>query len=415
MSTGISRGVFWAGGFVAALAAGAAAIVLAPGIDLHLSIFKREPSAASPTDAAAPRAASAPAAPGRAVVEQEPADPGGAKQAAAALATARQQASGLAALLAPVAPAALDSDEPSFDVVSVEPSGETVVAGRAAPGATVELLRNGEPHAQTVADRSGQFSMVPPPLPAGAFDLTLRSRQLDGREVSSKQSVAVVVDARKQPPTVALIAPDQPTRVLSKPEGATPQAVAIEAVDFEPNGNLRVSGRARPGATVRLYLNDRLVSSAIAGADGRLAATIKDAAWGSKDRLRLDEVDAKSGTVQARAEVPLNVPETLTTASLPAAAGQGSAAAPASASAPGARTQLAAASPADLKDMAASPARGGGARTITVSRGDSLWHISRRLLGEGTRYAVIYRANREQIRRPDLIYPGQVFVLPAKR
>jgi nucleoid-associated protein YgaU len=52
--------------------------------------------------------------------------------------------------------------------------------------------------------------------------------------------------------------------------------------------------------------------------------------------------------------------------------------------------------------------------TTTVSRGDSLWRLSQVSYGAGTRYAVIYKANREQIRNPNLIYPGQVFVVPAQ-
>ena len=44
--------------------------------------------------------------------------------------------------------------------------------------------------------------------------------------------------------------------------------------------------------------------------------------------------------------------------------------------------------------------------TTTVSRGDSLWRLSQVSYGAGTRYAVIYKANREQIRNPNLIYPG---------
>ena len=51
---------------------------------------------------------------------------------------------------------------PTFDVARIEPTGEAVIAGRAAPGATVELLRNGEVHDRAVADQSGQFVMVPP-------------------------------------------------------------------------------------------------------------------------------------------------------------------------------------------------------------------------------------------------------------
>lgn len=52
--------------------------------------------------------------------------------------------------------------------------------------------------------------------------------------------------------------------------------------------------------------------------------------------------------------------------------------------------------------------------TAIVSRGDSLWRISRRIYGSGVRYTVIYEANEDQIRNRHLIYPGQVFVLPAE-
>jgi len=49
---------------------------------------------------------------------------------------------------------------------------------------------------------------------------------------------------------------------------------------------------------------------------------------------------------------------------------------------------------------------------MVVSPGDSLWRISRATYGTGMRYAVIYGANHNQIRNPDLIYPGQVLLLP---
>ena len=52
--------------------------------------------------------------------------------------------------------------------------------------------------------------------------------------------------------------------------------------------------------------------------------------------------------------------------------------------------------------------------TATVTRGDNLWAISRKLLGNGARYTVIYEANASQIRNPNLIYSGQVFVIPPK-
>ena len=51
---------------------------------------------------------------------------------------------------------------------------------------------------------------------------------------------------------------------------------------------------------------------------------------------------------------------------------------------------------------------------VVVQPGNSLWLIARRELGGGTRYSVIYNANKHQIKDPDLIYPGQVFAVPKK-
>jgi nucleoid-associated protein YgaU len=49
---------------------------------------------------------------------------------------------------------------------------------------------------------------------------------------------------------------------------------------------------------------------------------------------------------------------------------------------------------------------------VIVQPGNNLWRIARRTYGRGWQYTVIYEANQDQIRDPDLIYPGQVFVLP---
>ena len=50
---------------------------------------------------------------------------------------------------------------PAFDVVRTEPTGETVVAGHAVPGAMVELLDGDQSLAWIKADESGQFVVVP--------------------------------------------------------------------------------------------------------------------------------------------------------------------------------------------------------------------------------------------------------------
>lgn len=50
---------------------------------------------------------------------------------------------------------------------------------------------------------------------------------------------------------------------------------------------------------------------------------------------------------------------------------------------------------------------------VIIRRGDNLWRLSRRVYGQGIRYTSIYDANRDQIGRPELIFPGQVFTLPT--
>nr|WP_272911570.1 LysM peptidoglycan-binding domain-containing protein [Loktanella sp. M215] len=55
-----------------------------------------------------------------------------------------------------------------------------------------------------------------------------------------------------------------------------------------------------------------------------------------------------------------------------------------------------------------------GALTQTVQPGSTLWAIARDNLGDGMLYVSVFNANADQIRDPDLIYPGQVFVIPDR-
>ena len=335
-------------------------------------------------------------------------------QGPAALAAAQTEANAVVATLGgPSSPPESGDGVPAFDVARIEPTGEAVIAGRAAPGATVELLRNGELHDRAVADQSGQFVMIPPRLPSGTYDLTLRSSQADGKQTTSRQSVTVALEPKgTDRPVVALMTPDKPTVVLSQPAAPKPTAgaVVVETVEIEPGGKFHVSGRARSGAGLRLYLNDSFVASVTAGGDGRFAVTIKEGVRPGSYRVRLDEVEANSVTVRARAEVPFNVPDAVVTGSAPAATAskrpEGVAAQ---------QPQLAAAGATVLPEKASpSTVVVPKIATTTVSRGDSLWRLSHLTYGAGTRYAVIYKANRGQIRNPNLIYPGQVLVIPTR-
>ena len=47
-----------------------------------------------------------------------------------------------------------------------------------------------------------------------------------------------------------------------------------------------------------------------------------------------------------------------------------------------------------------------------VKKGDTLWAISERAYGNGSKYTVIFEANRPMLSDPDKIYPGQMLRIP---
>ncbi len=342
------------------------ALVAAAGVALVFAIqhARRAPA----VDTSAATAAPAISRPEPAARDQRP----------AALAAAQAEANAVVATLGGSPPPDSGDGVPAFDVARIEPTGEAVIAGRAAPGATVELLRNGELHDRAVADQAGQFVIIPPRLPSGTYDLTLRSRQADGKEATSKQSVTVALEPKAtERPVVALITPDKPTVVLSQPAAPKPAAgtVVVEAVEIEPGGKFHVSGRARAGGAMRLYLNDSFVASVTAGEDGRFAVTINEGVRPGSYRVRLDEVEANSGAVRARAEVPFNVPDTVVTGSVPAATAASKRQEVAATQGP----QLAAAGATALPEGSPSAVVVPKITTTTVSRGDSLWRLSHHL------------------------------------
>lgn len=252
---------------------------------------------------------------------------------AGALAETQKQVTALADIAPPTRsqPAVADNG-PRFDVARVDDHGEAaVIAGQAAPGAKVELMRDGQPLDSVVADASGQFVMTPPKLPAGSYELALRAKAPDGTVTQSSRTMPVTITEAAPPPARVTAA--------AKPEAKPPEKTddRSDVVASLPAPRLASASAARP----------------------RLMGTPKP---------------------KAMARMP--------------AAG----------------ATVASASPSEVFNTA--PAEAGGRRVI--SRGDSLWALSRLAYGDGNRYAVIFNANREKIHNPNLIYPGQTVVLPQR-
>ena len=244
---------------------------------------------------------------------------------------------------APAAAATLATPTPKA------PGAEAVVA--AAPEAPKETQQESaapSAAAPSVKEPSGEIVVATAPDKSGARGLRAAS---DDRQTGSTRELASAsngADAQKDP-------------------GIAVRELTLDAIDYDDTGRLAVTGRARAGANVQVYLDNKPLGAASADKSGRWQLEPGEKVQPGLYRMRVDQVDSK-GRVLARIETPFSRAEPL--GDLP-------------------RDSI-----------------------VFVQPGNSLWRIARRTYGEGLRYSVIYEANREQIRNPDLIYPGQVFHLP---
>jgi nucleoid-associated protein YgaU len=253
---------------------------------------------------------------------------------------------------------------PQFDVLRVDSAGNTVLAGRGAPGARISIQDGGKVIGTVTADASGQFVFIPAaPLPPGAQQLTLSETLPDGRTLQGETSASVEVAANPSGQSLAVISGPNGSRIVSG-QGPVPGTLGIGTVDYDANGHAIFSGTAPAGDHVLLSLNGQPLGSAVAGPDGRWHLIAK--------------VPASSGTLQ------------LVDGSRPD------------------RAPLLA--PFALKTLKAALAEG----DIIIAPGQNLWLIARHVYGRGILYTVIYSANSGKIHDPNLIFPGQDFTLPNR-
>jgi nucleoid-associated protein YgaU len=378
------------------------------------------------TEAAAPAATEQPAAePAASAAPEQTAGEVG-EPASASGETAEQPAQVAAAPSAePAAPAdAASPTVPTFDTVRVEKTGEAVIAGRAKPGSEVTIMLDGQPIGTAVASSDGSFVVVPEkPLPPGSGGISIVSKATGETTVTkSDQTVAVIIPEaeKKQDALVAVVSPDQPTKVLQSPgmpeeqsqaaaapaapeEASAPAAaskarqIVLDAVDYDPSGNIVFSGQGEPGNNARIYVDNAPVGDAPIAADGRWSFSGTARVTPGVHSLRIDSLDA-GGSVTSRIEVPFFREETKNVAS----------AEPAAEEANTQKTDAQVPAAATAEPASAAPDEG----RVVIQPGNNLWRISKVIYGDGTKYTLLYQANQDQIRDPDLIYPGQVFRTP---
>lgn len=347
----------------------------------------------------APPAASSPA--------PAPAETAAIPAAPAAQSVASAVAAAVAAAVPPApppAPAAKPQPTvPTFDVVRIDPQGNAVIAGKAAPGAKVKIFDGKTEIGEVTADvTTGDWVFVPTsPLPPGNRQLTLAAIGPDGVEVQSHDQVVLAVPADHSAPAIAVrmarndvpLVPPLAVSGSSAAIAASPAApatgnsisvadvprllqggqplpqgkgIAIDAVNYDEHGHIVIVGRATAGAIVHVMLDGIEIASTTAADDGQWAVTPTAIASEGKHAVHAELRDG-GGAVLATVDRPFYRVE-----------------------------------------VAGMP---NGLRVVVVP-GNNLWMLANRTYGDGRLYTVIYDANKGQIAHPDLIYPGQVFVLP---
>ncbi|MGI9389432.1 MAG: LysM peptidoglycan-binding domain-containing protein [Boseongicola sp.] len=212
-----------------------------------------------------------------------------------------------------------------------------------------------------------------------AIEAASEETETASNEAGSVTSGAVSDEIETAPtaPTV-LLADGEGVKVLQS-GGDGPQVlsnVSIDAISYDSEGEVALSGRSTGQSSVRVYLDNQPILEADIGDDGQWRADLPEVDTGTYT-LRVDEIDA-SGTVTSRAETPFRREPVEAIQSLDT----------------GNATER---SPVAL---------------ITVQPGNTLWGIARRNYGEGILYVRVFEANIDRIRDPDLIYPGQIFTVP---
>ena len=206
-------------------------------------------------------------------------------------------------------------------------------------------------------------------------------------QVDALQEVLEIAKAPEQPaqeeaaqqedtPTV-MIAGVSGVKIVSKvPVSAQNPEIFLDTISYDEEGALTLAGRGVPSGIVRLYLNNAVIGETTTDALGAWsydASAIEPGVY----TLRVDQLTADATKVLARMETPFKRE---------------------------ARSKL-----QEQLSAAESPAR---INVVTVQPGNTLWGISRERYGQGILYVQVFEANRDKIRDPDLIYPGQIFNLP---
>ena len=263
---------------------------------------------------------------------------------------------------------------PAFDVVRITVEGHAVIAGQAQPDSSVKILLDDQLLGSVKADKHGEWVFVPSkPLVPGTKSLSLMATSPNGFVMKSDQVVIINVPERgteEKDDSFAVVLSqnsETPTQILQKPGQPTASLLSIDAIDYDENGEISITGTAKENSMVNIYLDNTYIGTSRTSEDSQWYLHPETRIKPGQYKLRADQVNDQ-GAVLERITIPFVRDEV---------------------------------KPHIDPD-----------NYYVVQPGNSLWRIARRTYGEGMEFTVIYKANKDQIGNPDLIYPGQIFSLP---
>lgn len=338
---------------------------------------------------------------------------------------------------------------PSFDVVRVAPSGRAVIAGRAEPGSEVTVLDDGIAIGSVLADKRGEWVLVPDKsLGGGDRELSLVQALPNGEEMLSEQVVVLSVPVPREKPAAQALAAESGApaeeaggaAVLAEAEGAASVAEAegmTPVAEAEGMAPVAEAEGAAPVAEAAAPVEEKIQEGVIAvlverEGDGpsRILQSPEMAGEGIGDEadvtIRSVDYDAEgevtlAGRTEPSAVVNVYVDEQYVGSAQASEEGEWQLSPEADVS-PGQHrlridkvddtgivlarieTPISRARPEELLL---------GDALVVVQPGNSLWRIARRAYGGGIYYSEIYGANRAQILDPSMIFPGQILTLPV--
>ena len=248
----------------------------------------------------------------------------------------------------PETPTAADADTAQAPAIEQEPD----------PSPQVPAAENTAPAPQ-VADIA-QEAPVPAAVPEDVAEAPTGPEPSPAQETASAPAVTVL---KSTPDGVEVLNTTAPQALDN---------IELDTISYSTTGDVELAGRAQSEAdVVRVYVNNRPIADLDVDANGDWSGALPEIDTGVYT-LRVDELDA-AGDVTSRVETPFRRED-----------------------------------PAVLTQSDTSSA----VTQITVQAGTTLWAIARERYGEGLLYVEVFEANRDRIRDPDLIFPGQVFALP---